>query len=377
MKTRIIIAAIVLVAISLAFAFRDKLFSQLFRPTDTEIEQGELVKEDSGEIRASEIFRKNLNIPWEIEFLPDGDFLITERAGKLYRLGKSQQVIEISGVTHRGEGGLLGLAVHPNFSKNGWIYLYLTSEDSQGVRNRVERYKLEGLGLKDRTIIVDNIPGASYHDGGRIAFGPDGYLYITTGDAGRENTAQDTKSLAGKILRVDENGGIPKDNPFGNAVYSYGHRNVQGIAWDSRGQFWATEHGRSGIKSGFDEINKIIKGGNYGWPMDQENEGSPGTIKASVTSGPDDTWAPSGAMYLKGRLIFAGLRGETLYVLDISSGEAGAIKGYLREEYGRLRTAKLGPDGMIYILTNNRDGRGTPVADDDRIIKIDPKTLGI
>lgn len=328
-----------------------------------------------GDAAVPEVIAENLEIPWEIAFLPDGDLLVTERPGRLLRIGADRKTIPVSGVAHRGEGGLLGLALHPEFEENGWIYLYMTTAADGGLMNRIERYVLSGDALSKRRVIIDGIPGARNHDGGRIAFGPDGMLYATTGDAGNEQSAQDTGSLAGKILRVRDDGAIPADNPYGNAVYSYGHRNAQGIAWDGEGTLWATEHGRSGVRSGYDEVNKIRKGGNYGWPAIEGSETRPGMIAPETHSGAQTTWAPSGAAYVRGQLVFAGLRGAALYVSDISGGAAEAPVAHLQGEYGRLRAAALGPDGMLYVLTNNRDGRGVPEAGDDRIVKIDPRTL--
>jgi glucose/arabinose dehydrogenase len=335
-------------------------------------------------IKAPETVVTGLNIPWELVFLPNEDMLVTERPGRLLRIGDDKEVIEISGVAHRGEGGLLGLALDPKFGENGLIYLYLTTQDGGRITNRVERYKLVDATLSNREVIIENIPGASNHDGGRIAFAPptscesgraDCLLYVTTGDAGNENSAQDKNSLAGKILRLRPDGSVPADNPFDNAIYSYGHRNIQGIAWDSRGQLWATEHGRSGVLSGYDELNKIVKGGNYGWPVIQGSESQSGMISPQKHSGSSDTWAPAGMTYIENNLIFTGLRGESLYVSNISSGSASDLEKYLEGEYGRLRTIVPGPDGMLYILTNNRDGRGKPTNTDDRIIKIDSRSL--
>ncbi len=357
------------------YVYRDALIVQLFKPTESTIETGVLT-EKAG---PPKVVVEELTIPWEVVFLPNskGDMLITERPGRLVYIGEDREVIEVSGVAHRGEGGLLGLALHPKYSDNGLIYLYMTTAEGDGLSNRVERYRLQGTVLTDREVIIENIPGAPYHDGGRIAFGPDGMLYITTGDAGNKDSAQDTKSLAGKILRLDEDGGVPKDNPFNSAVYSYGHRNAQGIAWDKAGQLWATEHGRSGARSGYDEVNKIIKGANYGWPLIQGDESQEGLVIPELNSGANETWAPSGMAYLREHLVFAGLRGESLYVSDISSGRAEDLNTYLRGEYGRLRSVTVGPDKMLYILTSNRDGRGKNEASDDRIIKVHPEALGI
>lgn len=376
MKNKILTVIIILLVIGVGvYVYRGEIMTQLFKPTESTIETG-VPTEKADPL---EVVVEGLTIPWELVFLPNsgGDMLVTERPGRLVYIGEGREVIEVSGVAHRGEGGLLGLALHPKYSDNGLIYLYMTTSESGGLTNRVERYRLQGTKLTDRKVIIENIPGAPYHDGGRIAFGPDGMLYITTGDAGNEDSAQNTKSLAGKILRLDEDGGVPKDNPFNSAVYSYGHRNVQGIAWDKAGQLWATEHGRSGIHSGFDEVNKIVKGANYGWPLIQGDESQEGLVAPDLHSGASETWAPSGMAYLREHLVFAGLRGESLYVAEISRGKVEGLKVYLRGEYGRLRSVTVGPDGMLYVLTSNRDGRGKFEASDDRIIKINPEALGI
>ncbi len=317
----------------------------------------------------------NLNIPWEIAFLPNGNILITERPGKLVLLDDNKKIIEVKGVEHIGEGGLLGMALHPEFNKNHFVYLYLTTKVNGELMNEVRRYKLEGNSLSEEKTILSGILGSKGHDGGRIKFGPDGMLYATTGDALHENLSQDTTSLNGKILRIKDNGSIPSDNPFGNAVYSYGHRNVQGLAWDTRGNLWATEHGRSFPKSGLDELNVIKKGANYGWPIIQGDEKKKGMISPVINSGPYETWAPAGAAYLNGRVYFTGLRGKALYEVGISSKQLTSFKKRLEGEYGRLRSVTVGPDGMLYLTTSNRDGRGNPVVNDDKLIKINPSAL--
>jgi len=317
--------------------------------------------------QATEVVAQNLKIPWELVFLPDGEMMVTERPGTLLML-KSGRKIPISGVKPIGEGGLLGMVLHPKFNENRYIYLYLTSESGNQTINEVDRYVLDGNTLKDKKVIISNIRAAANHDGGRMAFGTDGNLYITVGDAQNENDSQNTSSLNGKILRLKDDGSIPNDNPFGNAVYSYGHRNPQGLAWDDTGRLWATEHGRSGVLSGLDELNLIEKGKNYGWPTIQGNEKRDGMVTPVINSGPTTTWAPSGALFYKGSIFFAGLRGESLYQYDIRSG---ALKERFKNEFGRLRTVVLGPDDYFYILTNNTDGRGTPKQGDDKIIKVD------
>ena len=270
------------------------------------------------------------------------------------------------------KGGLLGMALHPRFLENRWIYLYLTTAVGSSLNNKVERYRLEGDLLSEKKVIIDNIPGAAYHDGGRIAFGLDGYLYITTGDAGSPNLAQDINSLAGKILRLKDDGLIPADNPFNSAVYSYGHRNSQGLAWDSKGRLWATEHGRSGILSGLDELNLIEKGKNYGWPVIQGYEKREEMESPIAQSGPDETWAPAGLAFWDGSFFFGGLRGEALYEARAVGTEQVSLKVHFRNVFGRIRAVVLGPDEFLYITTSNTDGRGEPKTNDDKIIRINP-----
>ena len=197
-------------------------------------------------------------------------------------------------------------------------------------------------------------------------------LYITTGDAGKSSLAQDKNSLAGKILRVRDDGSIPDENPFGNEVYSYGHRNPQGLTWDDDGNLWSTEHGRSGALSGLDELNLIRPGENYGWPTIQGDEKRFDMNTPIINSGPDVTWAPASALYWDGSIFFGGLRGETLYEAQLQNGIIVGLKSHFKKEFGRIRTVALGPDGMFYITTSNRDGRGTVRDGDDKIIRLNP-----
>jgi len=316
-----------------------------------------------------------LEIPWEVAFLPNGDFLVTERPGRLKRIAPDGTVTSVTGIAdtrHSGEGGLLGVAVHPKFDDNGWIYLYQTITTGSGARNRVDRYRLEGDALTERTTILQNIPGALYHDGGELVFGGDGKLYVTTGDASQPALAQDLKSLAGKILRLNDDGTIPDGNPFGTAVWSYGHRNPQGLAWDGQGRLWATEHGRSGVQSGLDELNLIGPGNNYGWPEIEGDEIREGMQKPVVHSGASYTWAPAGMAFDGGSMFFGGLRGESLYQAKIGDAPV-AVLSHFENEYGRIRAVTRGPDGMLYFTTSNRDGRGAVKQGDDKIIRVNPK----
>ena len=317
---------------------------------------------------------EDLEIPWSVAFLPDGRMLVTERPGRVRMISKVGQlnpspIATISEVKHIGEGGLLGIAIHPEFAGNQYVYLYYTySNTGNNTLNKVVRFKFENDQLINDKVIVDSIPGAANHNGGRIKFGPDNFLYITTGDAQEPSQAQDINSLAGKILRVTDEGKTASGNPFDNLVYSYGHRNPQGLAWDKDGRLWATEHGRSGIQSGLDEINLVEPGKNYGWPEIQGDEKRQGMETPQLNSG-SDTWAPAGAVFVGDSLFFSGLRGQALYEAVIA-GDDISFKEHFKGEFGRIRNVVLGSDGYLYITTSNRDGRGTVKTGDDKIIKI-------
>jgi len=318
---------------------------------------------------------KNLEIPWALDFLPDGSIVVTERAGRVRLIDAREgllpePLLTIDEVAHRGEGGLLGIARHPDFAQNQFIYIYHTFQEGENLANRVVRFKKQGNTLIDKTIILDNIPGATIHNGGRIKFGPDGLLYITTGDASIPDLAQNRNSLAGKILRLNDDGTIPVDNPFpGSPVFSFGHRNPQGLAWDVQGRPWATEHGSRAT----DELNLIEPGKNYGWPVIRGDEAAEG-LESPVIHSAGETWAPSGMAFLNGSLFFAGLRGQSLFEAVIE-GQTVTLRRHLNKNFGRLRDVVVGPDDFLYLLTSNLDGRGVPTANDDQIIKINPKKL--
>ncbi|KKQ37352.1 MAG: Quinoprotein glucose dehydrogenase [Candidatus Woesebacteria bacterium GW2011_GWA1_37_7] len=326
------------------------------------------------------IFSQGLDTPWAIAFLADGNLLVTERKGTVRLVSKDgvlqdSPVAEISSAKEIGEGGLQGITLHPDFASNGFLYLYYTYACSEGnTLNRVGRMTYKDRSLSNEQIIVDEIPGASNHDGGRIKFGPDKLLYITTGDAQNPSSAQDKGSLSGKILRVTDDGSPAQGNPFGNGVYSYGHRNPQGITWDDNGGLWETEHGPSGLETGNDEFNRIEIGKNYGWPEIRGTQTKPDMITPLIESGRSDTWAPAGLAFANGKFYFAGLRGQSLYQVTVSNGTYN-LKTYFKGEYGRLREVILGPDGMLYVTTSNRDGRGNVKPGDDKILRINPEKL--
>lgn len=318
---------------------------------------------------------KNLETPWALDFLPNSSIIFTERPGRIRFVDVKEgllpePLLTIDEVAHIGEGGLLGITVHPDFIKNQFIYIYYTYQNDKDLANQVVRFKKQDRNLVNKKIIIDNIPGAVNHNGGRIKFGPDGLLYIATGDALISDLAQDKNSLAGKILRLKDNGSIPANNPFPDSpVYSFGHRNPQGLAWDKQGRLWATEHGAIAT----DEINLIEPGKNYGWPIILGEKKAEGLEVPVIQSG-GKTWAPSGVAFLEDSLFFAGLRGQSLYEAKIKEKQI-TLQQHLYKKFGRLRDVVLGQDGFLYLLTSNRDGRGIPIADDDQIIRINPKKL--
>ena len=324
---------------------------------------------------------ENLEIPWEIAFAPDGRIFFTERVGNLRVIENGQLNLEPVAILDVGtvEGGLLGLALDPNFEQNHFLYLYYTYFEFPFTYNKVVRFTEKDNSLLDEFILVDKIPGAAIHDGGRLKFGPDEKLYITTGDAGNSSAAQDLNSLSGKILRINPDGTIPSDNPFADSmIFSYGHRNPQGLDWDPvTGKLVVTEHG----SSAHDEINVVESGKNYGWPKIIGGEHDPEFVDPIIHTG-EDTWAPSGATFYDSKNIpewtnkyfVATLRGGHLRMLDLNLEENQVIssEALFSNTYGRLRDASIGPDGNLYLLTSNRDGRGAPAENDDRILKIIP-----
>lgn len=320
-----------------------------------------------------------LNNPWEIVFGPDGDIYFTERDGRIWKIEEFGEAKVIETFTKSGsyEGGTLGLALHPEFEKNKKIYVYQTNLEMEFFQNKVFSFTVDDDMLTDRQIIIDDIPGALWHDGGRIAFGPDGKLYITTGDAVNPGWSQDLSSLAGKILRINPDGTIPDDNPFDSSpIFSYGHRNPQGIAWSSDGLLVSSEHGPSGeMGYGHDEINVIVKGKNYGWPKVVGDSSDVTLVNPIIHSG-EQTWAPSGMVYfdsnkipsLDGKFLVGALRGQHLMVVDVAEdGSLISAEKLFEGDFGRIRTAQIGPDGVLYLLTAN--------GDNDKIIRISESPL--
>ncbi|MBI4265855.1 MAG: PQQ-dependent sugar dehydrogenase [Acidobacteria bacterium] len=325
-----------------------------------------------------------LEIPWSMVFAPDGRLFVTERPGRVRILNlstrSSELALTLDDVFTQGEAGTLGLALDPEFSQNRLVYLYYSARvASGGAVNRVVRYREVNARLAERVVVLDNIPAATIHDGGRIRFGPDGLLYVTAGDAANTGLPQDLASLAGKILRVNRDGTTPRTNPFGSPVYSYGHRNPQGLDWHpSTGDLWASEHGNIGN----DEINVIDAGANYGWPEIEGRREMPGMRTPITFYNP--AIAPSGASFYRGQrfprfannLFVGALRGTHLrrLVIEGPSRRITSQELLLDDRFGRIRDVVGGPDGFLYFCTNNRDGRGSPTSDDDRIVRLVPAT---
>ncbi|WP_250033434.1 PQQ-dependent sugar dehydrogenase [Paractinoplanes maris] len=301
-----------------------------------------------------------LETPWGLAFLPDGSALVSERdSGDILRVpaggGDPQRVHRVEGVDAGGEGGLLGIAVDPGYEQNKFVYAYYTASGD----NRIIRFQ---LGQGRPRVILDGIDKARIHNGGRIAFGPDGFLYVGTGDAGNGSESQDRADLNGKILRITRDGTAAPGNPrAGSPVWSMGHRNVQGLAWGPDRKMYGIEFGQNT----WDEVNVIEPGKNYGWP---EAEGKQGDDRYAdpIVQWSTDEASPSGAAVAGRTLYVAGLRGERLWTVPLGGGEPRAA---LNGDYGRLRTVAVAPDGALWVTTSNRDGRGDPRDGDDRILR--------
>ena len=323
------------------------------------------------------VLARNLAVPWAIAFLPDGDALVTERdSARLLRVtphGQVSTVGRVPGVEPSGEGGLLGVAVSPSFGRDHLVYVYF----STAADNRIMRFRYSGGGIGPLEAVVigpleavvTGIPRAAIHNGGRLAFGPDGMLWASTGEHGEPGIAQDKSSLGGKILRMTPDGRPAPGNPFGTLVWTYGHRNVEGMAWDGSGRMYATEFGQNR----FDEVNRIQKGRNYGWPV-VEGAGGGGTYTDPELTWPTEEASPSGAAIAAGSLWVAALRGERLWQVPLDrTGALGTPVAHFAGEYGRLRAVVRAPDGSLWFTTSNQDGRGNPGPDDDLILVIRPR----
>ena len=319
------------------------------------------------------VIASELEAPWSILRLPDGATLISERdttrVRELLPDGSLREAGTVSAAQPSGEGGLLGLAFLADTAAPGgagWVYAY----SSTTADNRIERMPLAGSPgshtLGAPTLVLDSIPRAGNHNGGRLAFGPDGLLYATVGDAGDTANSQNLDSLSGKILRMTPTGSVPDGNPFGTLVYSFGHRNPQGLAWDSRDQLWASEFGQNT----WDELNRIVPGGNYGWPLVEGRAGDPTYLD------PERQWStevasPSGIAIVNDTIFMASLRGQRLWSIPIlSTSSTDTPTEWFVNGYGRLRDVVSGPAGTLWFVSNNTDGRGSPAAGDDRLLQV-------
>lgn len=330
-----------------------------------------------------------LNVPWAIAFTSPTRMLVTERPGRVLvvenGVASAQPLITFPEVSNQSEEGLMGITADPNYSANKQVYACLAYKKGSGIADKVVRFKDNGTTSSELTTIIDNIPAAQFHAGCRVKFGPDGKLYITAGDATQKAIAQDLNSLGGKILRINSDGTVPADNPFGSPVWSYGDRNPQGIAWQpGTNSLFETEHGPSGSDGpgGGDEVNKIVKGGNYGWPLVSHDGKRDGTIAPLLVFTP--AIAPSGAAFYSsdklpqftGNFFFTGLVGEGLFRVVFTKDNPDQITSYEKMadiNLGRLREVVEGPDGNLYFTTSNRDGRGTVQPGDDKIYRIRPQ----
>jgi glucose/arabinose dehydrogenase len=304
-----------------------------------------------------------LDAPWGIAFLPDGSALVTERdSGRILQVRAGQPATEVATIDdahHEAESGLLGIAVSPTYAQDGLVFVYFTTRSD----NRIARFVLG----EEPEVIVDDIEKANYHNGGRLAFGPDGMLYATTGDALDESDAQDADGLNGKILRMRPDGTPPPDNPDPESlVWSMGHRNVQGLAWDSSGRMFAPEFGQDT----FDEVNLIEAGANYGWPEVEGIGGDSEFVDPLVTWSTDES-SPSGAAIAGANLYVAALRGQRLWRIPVTAQGLGEPDVAL-DGYGRIRAVAVAPDGALWVMTNNTDGRGSPRDGDDKILRFAP-----
>nr|WP_308119240.1 PQQ-dependent sugar dehydrogenase [Streptomyces sp. JJ38] len=326
-----------------------------------------------GSVEVLSTVATGLESPWGLAPLPGGDLLVSSRdAGTILRVsgedGSVTEVGEVTGVEPGGEGGLLGIALGGGAAGGHLYAYYTTNSDNRVVRMAYDADDPEsGLGQPD--ILVRGIPKGPRHNGGRMAFGPDGMLYVGTGDADRRGAAQDLDSLAGKILRVEPDGSAPAEGNAepGSRVFSLGHRNVQGLAFDGQGRLWASEFGQNE----WDEVNLIEPGGNYGWPEAEGAAGEEGFVDPVAQWRPAEA-SPSGLAWAEGSLWMAGLGGERLWRVPLDGEETVAEpEAFLEGEYGRLRTVVADRGGELWLVTNETDGRGSPEGDDDRVLKLE------
>jgi glucose/arabinose dehydrogenase len=319
--------------------------------------------------RVGRTLANDLAVPWGIAFLPSGNALVGERdSGDVFvvrRKGGKRRIGHLnvfSQLSRAGEGGLLGLALHPGFQSNRLVYAYHSTSND----NRIVRMRYAGGRLGKREVVLAGIPMNIHHNGGGLAFGPDGLLYASTGDGEVGSRAQSRSSLGGKVLRMTPDGEVPRGNPFDNYTWSMGHRNVEGICFDPRGGLWASEFGEKEA----DELNRIVPGANYGWPNAEGADGGGGYRDPLVQWSPTSICSPAGIAVAHGRAWLGALRGECLYSVTLRGPDAGIKRRHLKGRFGRIRQVAKAPDGSLWITTSNRDGRGSPSGSDDRVIRV-------
>ncbi|MFJ9661660.1 PQQ-dependent sugar dehydrogenase [Streptomyces griseoflavus] len=334
---------------------------------------GEETPPAKGSVKVLRTVATGLKSPWGLAPLPGGDLLVSSRDEATItridgRTGRKTELGEVQGVSPSGEGGLLGIALSPGYASDRMIYAYFTSaSDNRVVRLIHDEKKPAGEQLGAPDTVFRGIPKGGVHNGGRIAFGPDKMLYVGTGESGDTGLSQDKKSLGGKILRLTPDGEPAPGNPFpDSAVYSYGHRNVQGLAWDGKQRLFASEFGQNT----WDELNAIEPGDNYGWP-EAEGESGDGEFHDPVEQWRPEDASPSGIAYAEGSVWMAGLRGERLWRIPLKGTETSADpQSFLKGEYGRLRTVVAAGDDKLWLVTSNTDGRVEPRDGDDRILEL-------
>ena len=353
--------------------------------------ENQVVSAPAGDVQFRvETVASGLEVPWAFAWLPNGNMLFTERPGRIRMIenGKlrPEPVFTVPDVEPSGESGLMDISLHPDFAANGFVYIaYAYSKDGRFVR--VVRYKFDGKTFSEPKTIIDNIPAAQFHAGTRCRFGPDGKLYVTTGDATQRELAQKMDSINGKTLRLNDDGTVPQDNPFVNQqgarpeIWTLGHRNAQGLAWQpGSGLMFQTEHGPSGFDGpgGGDEVNIVVRGKNYGWPIIHHKDTKAGLESPLLEYTP--ACAPASAMFYNGsafpqfkdNFFFGCLAGRRIIRVVLDGRRVASQEDLLKNTYGRIREMEQGPDGFIYFSTSNRDGRGSPANDDDRIMRLVP-----
>jgi glucose/arabinose dehydrogenase len=347
-ERRLVITAIAAVTVA-------AVATTFFAPSQTTLPIPEPGQRNGNNTRSGvQVLAENLNVPWAVDIAEDGRLFFTERTGRIMAIDKNGSLLSdpvaYINVMQNGESGLLGLALHPNFTENHLLYAYHTYSNDSAVLNQVLMLTENDNKIIESKVIIDNIPAADRNDGGRIKFGPDGKLYIATGDARKPELAQDAGSPAGKILRLNSDGSIPEDNPFeGSPVYSYGHRNIQGLAWHPvTGELYASEHGLEGN----DEINLIKPGSNYGWPIEDCNA--------------EKFEKPVVSLGYQNDILLATLKAQHIRLIDLQSD----IQSNILTGFGRIRDVVEAPDGSLYFTTSNKDGRAVPAQNDDKILRI-------